>query len=902
MLQYVRTLAEIQASPFQPNAPVRSSEVFSFTGGSRRKRSEIALTVDNHSVGIYDLRSGNIVASYAVSPATSFTCPPSSIKLSKSGSTEARKITYCSVLDPQPKLLRFVEESRRKVLLGGPLETSALNLPENSSSVVYVEALPNNPSETEALSIDVLCVSEDGTVRCYDEALTAERWHARIASTRNGEGKTPRSHVVHTSALSIQQARQTILKHREDLLGILDAVHGVYAPNLLLLFTRSGDSTLTFHVLATKILEATDSQALLLDASMVEELASFMIPEPKDVRGKEASFRLHTSSGSLYQGTAGKLCIYDLTSLAPRLVQTMKFPNAKGVLSYIRISSDVIATIAPDSIFLVDTRFSSFQERYTLPMPKQARNKLPHDIESMLKSPILGTAGAQLLSYHSPSSSAIVLLGRSLIAVDVSKTVASRGTSRKRKRTGLLIDAVGRGSISVEESQPSRKSGANMPRVLGQALHPYHDTPEWENQRKALDALSQKGDVLEWDLAMVSALEDGRISFDKTSATAPPPAYKVDYVLATNFSATSMEDVTNRPDDRFLSQLHLQYFPEKTFRFLANKGLVTIERITAALKRQNKMHYNHTFKDYALMKALADHDDTMATLLSMLQSPCLLKVSELCHALKITAARSPSSAAPNSPKLLTEGNDNGDQRTNSSDRMDLDHVRFNHTSDNSNTSDALLDAILSRCNACPTFLLTKTLKTHFSKPELRDIIHLLRIKLARSGWLLPYTEENHNTHPAKPCPNNQLSTIGKLLNCCVDGLGAGGWVLDNVNNNNNNDIAGSSEAALETVSFMKAEISAAVAGVEEATFLQGILGEMLLCGKSALHQQQQPANRPMEPGNNSAAALPLGLKLEQNISLTKVGAGGELQKRTRRDIGKLKSRKVPEYSFERIAI
>lgn len=55
MLQYVRTLAEIQASPFQPHAPVRSSEVFSYSGTSRKKRSEIALTVNNHSTGIYDV-------------------------------------------------------------------------------------------------------------------------------------------------------------------------------------------------------------------------------------------------------------------------------------------------------------------------------------------------------------------------------------------------------------------------------------------------------------------------------------------------------------------------------------------------------------------------------------------------------------------------------------------------------------------------------------------------------------------------------------------------------------------------------------------------------------------------------------------------------------------------------
>ena len=49
--------------------------------------------------------------------------------------------------------------------------------------------------------------------------------------------------------------------------------------------------------------------------------------------------------------------------------------------------------------------------------------------------------------------------------------------------------------------------------------------------------------------------------------------------------------------------------------------------------------------------------------------------------------------------------------------------------------------------------------------------------------------------------------------------------------------------------------------------------------------------------------LPLGLNLDKDrVPLTKVGAGGEVMRRSRRDIGDLKSRRVGEYSFERIVI
>lgn len=54
-MEFFHTLAEIQASPSQPNAPAKSAEVLSFTDSKRKKRSEIALAVDNHSLGIYDV-------------------------------------------------------------------------------------------------------------------------------------------------------------------------------------------------------------------------------------------------------------------------------------------------------------------------------------------------------------------------------------------------------------------------------------------------------------------------------------------------------------------------------------------------------------------------------------------------------------------------------------------------------------------------------------------------------------------------------------------------------------------------------------------------------------------------------------------------------------------------------
>lgn len=839
------------------------------------------------------------MASYAVSPATTFTCPSASIKLSESGSTEARRNTYCSVLDPQPKLLRFLEESNRGAQHGGPLKISTFILPQDGSAVVHLEAVATQHTESEATTIGVLCVCEDGTVRCYDEALTFEKWSTRLASTHNDDHNTSELRVVHVSTISVQQARENILKNREDVLSHLDAGQHTYTSNLLLLLTRSREGSLTFRIWAIKSTTITDSQAFLSAKRSTEELTSLTVPEPMDVQGREASFRLHTSSGSLYQGNAGKLSIYDLTTVVPRLIQTMNFPNSKGALSYIRVSSDIVAAIALDKLFLIDTRFSSFQAAYALPMTKQARAKLPQDYKA--KPPPFGTAGSQIVTYHSPSKSVIVLLGRSLIAVDLSASsefTASGTTSRKRKRKGLLIDAIGRGSLSVEESRLSQQSLTHLPRANGCILNPYQSPPEWDTQRRALDALSAKDGVLAWDQSMVLSLEALETSAGSDFAVTHPPDYKVDYIFSTMFSKIPVESKTQRQDGNFFCGLRINFFPRRTWHSLVQEGLVTIERIEDSLKRQGRIDYNYGFRDVDLIQAFADYDRTLDSLLSILRSPCLLKVSEICHALKIATARTPILQASDSKKLLTQGEDH-ELDSDSANRMELANVGSDvdsrQTSDQVDSSNALLDTIIERCNACSSTSVTKALKAQLSRTELRNVVNLLRVKLAQNGWLQLYTENEPPKGPYNHYNNNQLSSIGKLLNCAIDSLGTSGWLL-------NSKVADdSTEGTLETISYMRNEISAALAGVEEATYLQGILGEMLLCGKTALNSQ---INRPLPAidWTGQKAALPLGLKLDLNISLTKVGAGGELQNRSRRDIGKLKSRKVPEYSFERIAV
>ncbi|KAL8916686.1 MAG: hypothetical protein Q9172_006190 [Xanthocarpia lactea] len=852
-MHYIQHLAEITASPFESTIHTSSSEVLSLHGETRKKRAEIALAVNGY------------------------------VKLGKASSKDARRITYCSVEDPRPKILRFSEE--KGVSRNVHSENTPFNLPEPGTPIVHIEALAIPQDDAQTSNLAVLCIHQDGQISCYDEALTQRQWGPQKTLAQDGD------QIVQVSSVSIRQARKTFLKHRDDVLGKLDANTGAFAPNLLLLLSRSisdsesrGQRQLMFHILALRSLQVEARQVNQSSDNPTQEILSLIIPEPVGHRNKRALFRIHPSSGFLYQGTARHLSIYNLTTLSPQLVQTINFDGRHDVLSHIIISPDTIATLSGSSVNVMDTQYASCRAKYEFVKLKQSSKSLPHD--------------AQFVTYHSPSGSAIVLFGRKLLTVNLSGSTESKLFSRKRKRNGSLIDAIGRGSLSVDIKQPSAKRKAASSVALGELVEPYQKTTEWQQQERVLNGLLEKGNYLEFDQLLSSRLD----AFDQQPHNHPPatnsPQCIVDYVLSSMFF-TSPPNGIDHGDAEKGRELHVKSFFDQAWLCLVRRGLVSAERVKASLRRRGLLRPNDDLKDGELIKALTDQDKTLSVLLAFLQSSCLIQISEVCKALKIVIAQCATLMARNGQQLLSYRDEPVDLNGNAVDKTGLVSAHAITPSQQSfSESDhlqALFDAIIARCNACPVPIVTKAFKAHLSKPELQTLIIMMRTKLRQDGWLSSYTEAEPVVNLEHHYNDMDISMIGKLLNCAVDSLGTGGWLL-------NNNVGDDGTVPVEAVSNMQAEISTALEGIWEANYLRGLLEGLLLCGKGALNSKTVGIHSTLDRRDRSKPALPLGLKLEQNVSRMKVGAGGELQKRSRRDIGKLKSRRVPEYSFEQIAI
>ncbi|KAL8770909.1 MAG: hypothetical protein Q9209_003560 [Squamulea sp. 1 TL-2023] len=910
-MQHVRKLADITAIPFGSNARIQSSEVVSLNGENRKKRSEIALAVDGYGLEIRDVRfarsfyvwivfsdrrqvrSGSAVAVYSrsLAAASTFTCPPCSIKLGTASSKDAQIITYCSVEDPRPKLLRFSNETQKGVRQSIQQDAKEIDLAGPETRIVHIEAVAILQGNTESSTIDIICIHQDGQISCYDEALTQKKWGPQKFLVRDGDQPSGNLQVVQVSSMSVLQARKTFLKYRSDVCSMLDAKNGTFAPHFLLLLSRptpssdrTGQRQPMLHMLALMIPQTKVSKAIQPSEKKAQEILSLGIPESKPLRNKNTLFRIHTASGTLYQGTGRHLSIYDLNALTPRLVHNISFEGQHDALSYITISPGILATLSNNSISVMDFQYTSCRAKYQLTVPKESPESEPRD--------------AQLLTYHGPSASAIVLFGRKLLAVDLSASIELTPSSRKRKRNGLLVDVIGRGSLSAKTKQRSSKRMAASSVALGNLMELHHETAEWEQTEMKLNAALARGDRYDFDEILLPRLGISNGQPDNNTPAMRTPQYIVDYVLGQLFSTSPRKSIACWNDQKG-REVGIESFFDQAWQCLVRRGLVSTERVELSLRRRGLLSSSDDLRDGELVEAVTHWDESLAMLQKLLHSPCLIRMSEVCQALKIVIARFATAAAPNGFKLLNFGDEPLGLNDNPAEDMDLaksgSNILPQLSCSDSDHLYTLFDVILARCDACPASAVTKSFKAHLSISELQTFVILLRTKLRQEGWLSSHTEDEFTVNFRHPCSNRNISMIGKLLNCALDSLGTGGWLL-------NNSLVEDATVVVETVSNMQAEISTALEGIWEANYLQGLLEGLLSCGKGALSSQTASVQPTLEWQDNSKTALPLGLKLEQSISRIKVGAGGELQRRSRRDIGKLKSRRVPVYSFEQIAI
>ena len=734
-----------------------------------------------------------------------------------------------------------------------------------------------------------------------------------------GEDDAQGGYVEYAAVLSLEQAKRSILKDREDILALLDGATETMDAHLLLLFTQStnNDAVLKLRVIAIKTARAGSEDVMTpLGRKPLQELLSLSIPEPDVLQRKSSTLVLHAVSGTLYQYNSKHLAVYDLIGLVARLADHTHLGQFE-IATCLRISPSSVALNTATSVSIIDTQYRSLQADCSLQIQQNSQS-LYQAPEKPENKPSDRTS-TRLLSYFAPLNLIVALQGRRLIAMQLSAPVVQK-VPQKRKSDGLLVDSIGRGIVSMHEKSTNHKPSDNIPKALGNFLPSCRSDDKWNKQKNFVDNHFTKGELDKFETAMISQLgiiarEDTKNPVNRQDVGIYDER-KVHYL----FSKMFLPDVPPSPleGNDGSRKLKIRFFPAGIVPHLLRKSFLSLDQIETSLKHHGALPLSNRLATEALIHALAEWDPSLKSLLSLLESPVPLRAQELAHVLQVSLDHKRAAENTDSVNMIT----NGELRSNSRSNHNMQLTNGDTPSspnlprlnpDNASIAHELLHQTLTRLSLHSSKDITRGLRTTLSPTVLLELIDHLRISLASAGWLTPYTESppslfpnaSTNTGPHGNNDNTQISKIAKLLNCLLDAIGSGGWLLGSSMDDEMSETA-------DTITYMKAEISAALEGVEEATYLRGMLGELLLYAMSyETSQDKRVAEKagqrtitsitPPEIGG-SGSALPLGMKANQGAGTTKVGAGGELLKRSMRDIGRLKDRQVPKYSFERIVI
>lgn len=828
-------------------------------------------------------------------------------------------------------------------------------IPQTSQPIVHIDVVPSwDPiSKGEDVS-DVIAVHQDGEIRSLSGDLRTEKWCTSITSLIAADDvaltSTTILQVEYSTLIDAATAEKGLLKERADLRAMLgtdirtDSIEGHATVLILVTSSQEHDSPnakpLTLHMFALQGKRSHRNNGGFMSTSpSLQHMQSVTLPElsdPESISQQLSQILLHAPSGTLYHGLDKDLRVYDLSGTVPKLSSYVHL-GQNSVSSFLRLSSSSIVTASSTSLAIHDTNYRSVQ----------AYQPLSNINASNMAS---ATAGAKphpvwLLSYFSQLGIVLAMGDKNnLLAFQVTLPHTAFGGQRKRKRDGLLIDSIGRG---LGEPVAESNSRNTAPMSFGSPLpsRTAHDT-HWQEMMTKLDgdATQERIDSFEavmlaelgvtgnrrWAAGKSQDLSEPASSQNKKNAKAPQDTPlsgqetnngqiapvvahggKILYVLRKMFSLVDRErqpERTATSSGGSASSLRVVFFPPKLFMWLAKSGNLSPSNVELALRHENHPIVPPTLPAGALTEALVELDPSLVVVMYLLKGPAYLDAEELAHVVKSMLHILEAQDQTNGRLLTSGGEENVTSKREDTQQCGAvtagDDVPPKHQNLSSVPRQALM-AALRRLYSFAASTITNALRKVLNGSETMKLIEELRTELSRGGCTSDpeFSSDlyNHQEH------HETLHMLITLINCAVDSIGMGGWFLGAPS------AFDKSEDKADMLELMMAEISAVLQGVQEAAYLAGTLTQMLLYGKSVATGTR--ANPPKSKDTTGIAKpvtlslnavdtrlLPLSLKAPQAIPSTKVGAGGEIQKRSGRDIGRLKSKMVGKYSRERILL
>ncbi|KKK15410.1 hypothetical protein P175DRAFT_0560892 [Aspergillus ochraceoroseus IBT 24754] len=927
-LQPPSVLAQLPRPLHASTGKTHISEVYSLADSKKRKRYEVAVAVDGEAVNIYNIQTPKLVTSYAVPPQSSFCCQPCSLRRKLPKGSAVKRQTFVAV---KKEIKSFLEESGGSGSSAPTISSSTFTITDSSSPTVFIGIVPGQTTEDEEEEpFDILAVHRDGRVRRLSPDLGSQRWSIQHSELAKG---SPATEVHASFLLELDEAKKSLLKKRPDLvsLSLGDLAHpDADEPSILMLVSHPAGaiklSDVKVHLFSVPA--TTPSWSKSLDESQqMRHLLTMNLPDIPEVEQLETlglQWHFHSGSAGLNLSFDKGFINFDLSQYAPTVISKFIL-DGEDFSSLMRISPQSVIAAGKSMVALYDTQYKSIQRSI-------ATGDLPG-----ASSPSSAKTRTVFISHFAKLDLVVATKGSSLLAFDLASSQNTSGS--KRSRDGLLIDAIGRGlgSGAAKWEGLSKKQRCDNP-VLG--LSSSEEIEKWNKLTKELRDHAKSKDTDAFDRG-VQAYFGTRASNALPSAGQYLNPEKILFLLSLIFTVEG-----DTPKDKLSAsstiQMSVSVWPEHTCRWLLEQGHLCPGNVEAAVRRAFKPRILPQLPCGSFTQAIKDSDPSLERLISALQGPAAFSTDEIAQALKLLLNQARTCALPDEeepPKALTNGESTP-----------------NGVPDPSNTSNELclpspapplanifrgLNTALLKIHTHPLPTIVSSLRSALSRTEIISMIYHLRLSLATGGHTSRFTE----TPPTPITPNLTtpplpLSTIIDLLNVSIDAIGPSGWIsATDFNDTTSRDVS--------LIAEMKSEVSAALAGVEEATFLTGILREYIRYAQQsaatssvsvvpshldhAVSQAVASSNTairreklngadllvfggaaagaaPDEDGDGldadaSGKLLPLSLRAASDVSKTKViKATGKVVQRSKREIGYLRRKAAGKYTFERLVL
>ena len=803
-----------------------------------------------------------------------------------------KRKTFGAVSRPEQQIKSFVEEIGGNESSAPVISSSSFTVTDSSSPTVFVGIVPNGSTESDENDpYDILSVHQDGRIRRLTSDLKTQRWsvhHSEIGST----------HEVHTCFLvEFEDAKKGLFKRRQDLAALAlgdPTSSGVAESSVLLLVSHPvGTEQVTLKDVKVQIFSVPTvvaSEGRSFDESQrLRHLLTVNIPDlnnQETLKSRQFQWNFHSGSAGLNLSFERGFINFDLSQYSPTVTSQFILEN-EDFSSVMRISPQSVIGAGRSIVALYDTQYQSVQRSIA--------------VNDVLSSG--GAAPISFLGYFAKLGIAVATRGNTLLAFDLSTSHPPSGPL-KRPRDGLLIDAIGRGigSSASQWDTGSKKHLTESMASLG--LTSPEQAKKWKDLTIELEKFTQAKDTESFDRAVKTYFGTGE------SKTLPKYVHSemTLFLLSKIFSIQETENndkLSASPSFKLSTTL----WPKATCDWLIQLGQLSLNNVEIALRRSFKPRILPSLPSGSFIQALIDTDPSLRYLIKVFQGRVMMNPDELAQALRIflDMVRSRSATLE-------------DTQTNNTTEPTLPRIFLG------------LNTSIQRLHAHPLPTTTLSLRSTLSRLDLTSLIHHLRISLATGGFTSRFTENPPTPiSPHQTTPSLSLDTITDMLTAAVDAIGPSGWI---------SAVDDQQQQGSGLISDMKLEISAALAGVQEATYLKGVLREYLRFTESATKSTTNKANNKSnkstavaktnteeesshirheklngadllvfttagaEEEDGSDKMLPLSLKAPSaDVEKTKVKQStGEVRTRSNREIGYLRRKAVGKYAFERLIV